>query len=116
MARTTPLTIYRGEDITLNFTQYTTDTGSTAEDITGWTLSFTVAREANSTTKLLTKSCSLVVAASGTFRATVDDTDTDSIAPGRYYWDVWRTDAGFERLLGSGSFNILGNARIPPSA
>lgn len=113
MARTANLSIYRGEDITLNFTAYTTDTGSTAEDITGWTLSFTVSRSRNSSDKLLTKACSIVIAASGTFRAIIADTDTDNIAPGAYFWDVWRTDAGYERLLGSGTFNILGNARIP---
>ena len=114
MARTTNIAIYRGEDITLNFTAYTTDAGSTAEDITGWTLYFTVAQSRNSTAKVISPvACSIVTAASGTFRAIIADTDTDNIAPGAYFWDVWRTDAGYERLLGSGTFNIIGNARIP---
>lgn len=116
MARTTALSIYRGEDITLNFTQYTTDTGSTAEDITGWTLVFNVAREENSATKLITKSGTILVAASGTFRVTLLAADTADIQPARYYWDVWRTDSGYARLLGEGAFNITASARLPPAA
>jgi len=116
MARKSSISIYRGEDFTQPFVAYTTDTGSTAENITGWTLLFSVARSRNSTDKLISAACSITVAASGTFSVTIADTITDDIAPGAYFWDVWRTDAGFERLLGSGSFNILGNARIPPSA
>lgn len=116
MARTSPITMFRGEDIVLNGTVYTTDTGSTAENISGWALSFSVAEARNSTVKLITKAGSIVSAAAGTFTVTIDDTDTDSIAPGTYFWDVWRTDSGSERLLGKGAFTIEGNARIPPSA
>ena len=113
MARTTAISIFRGEDITLNFTAYTTDTGTTAEDITGLTIYFTVARKKDSKDKLISKACSLVVAASGTYKAVIDDTDTDDLETGVYYWDTWRTNDGYERLLGSGSFTITGNARIP---
>lgn len=113
MARSTNIVVFRGEDVILNFTAYTTDTGTTAENITGWTLYFTVARKRNSTDKLLSIACVLLVAASGTFKATIADTDLDGLEPGIYFWDVWRTDAGSERCLGYGSFKIEGNARIP---
>lgn len=113
MARTANLSIFRGEDATINFTAYTTDTGSTPQDITGWTLAFTVARKRNSTDKLLTVACSILVAASGTFKAVLADTLTDGLEPGIYFWDVWRTDSDNERCLGYGSFRIESNARIP---
>lgn len=117
MARSTPISIYRGEDVPIDFTAYTTDGGATAEDITGWTLEFTVSDVRNSTAaKLITKACSITVAASGTFRASLTDTETDNLQPGTYAWDVWRTDAGFERLLGEGAFVVKGNSRIPPAA
>lgn len=116
MARTQNLEVFRGEDITLSGTIYTTDTGSTPEDITGWTLVLTVAEARNSTAKLLTKSGVLVTPASGTFSVTIADTELDDIPPGSYFWDLWRTDAGYERVLISGAFNLKGNARIPPSA
>lgn len=115
MARKSLIGIFRGEDVTLNFTAYTTDTGSTAQNITGWTIVFTVAEVSNSTSKLITASGSITVAASGTFSVSIADTDTDNIAPGTYFWDVWRTDAGLERCLGYGAFRIQGNARIPPA-
>jgi len=105
MARSTPISINRGEDITLNFTAYTTDTGTTPEDITGWTLVFTVAEASNSATKLITKTCSIASAVAGTFTATLLSADTN-IAPGRYWADVYRTNAGYVRCLYTGPFNI----------
>jgi hypothetical protein len=113
MARTSSITIFRGEDISLAFTTYTTDTGTTAENISNWTLAFSVAESRNSTSKLITAAGSITAAASGTFSVTLAATDTDNIAPGSYFWDVWRTDAGSERLLGKGTFTIEGTARIP---
>lgn len=105
MARTANLSIFRGEDSTINFTAYTTDTGSTPQDITGWTLVFTVSEAPNSATKLIQKTCSHLVDASGTFKATITPTDTN-IQPGIYAWDVYRTDSDNVRCLGSGFFKI----------
>lgn len=104
--------IFRGEDVRLDFTAYTTDTGSTPQDITGWTLIFTVAEQANSTSKLITKTCTHVVDANGTFYASLASADTD-IAPGRYWCDVYRTDTGYLRCLGSGPFTLEGVAYKP---
>jgi len=113
MARTQDVTIYRGEAISFPGTIYTTDTGSTPEDITGWTLAMTVADDNNpSTTKRITKACTLTVAASGTFAAAVTSAETN-LEPGTYYYDVTRTDSGYVRTLVSGKFIVLGVPRLP---
>ena len=111
--------IRRGESITITHTQYTEDTtvqSTTPEDITGWTLEFTVSEAKNSTTKLIgPKAMTLVTPASGV--ATVAITAAESnIDPGTYWCDVWRRDAGYERCLAEGPCPIKGNARIPTSA
>ena len=113
MAETQNLTMDRGDDITLEGTIYTTSAHTAAQDITGWTLLFTLAKRRNSTVKLISKAGSIVTAASGTFTVAIDDIDTDDIEPGTYFWDVARTNAGYERTLVKGTFTIEGNARIP---
>lgn len=116
MARTQHLRIDRGEDLSLPCTIYTTDTGTTPEDITGWTFLFSISKFRNSPDKLIAKAGVIVTAASGTLTVAIDDTDTDNIEPGAYYWDLARTNAGYERTLVKGTFTIEGNARIPPAA
>jgi hypothetical protein len=115
MATVTDIPIGRGEDITLNFTVWTNPpTNTIAQDITGWTLiTFTVAADGNVTPKLITKSCTILVAASGTFKAVLLAADSEVLSPGAYVWDVWRMDSGFKRLLGYGTFRVLGIARLP---
>lgn len=109
MATETAISMFRGEDKPITFTV------TPAEDITGWSLTFTVARRADSTTKLLTKSCTLVTPASGIFKATLVPADTAGIAPGAYFWDVTRTNTGSVTVVGYGAFSILGGARLPPA-
>lgn len=113
MARSANVSVFRGEDPTISFTTYTTDTGTTPQNISGWTILLTVAKKRNSTDKLLSKAGSIVSESDGTFTVTIEDTDLDPIEPGTYFWDVWRTDAGSERCLGYGQFQVVGNARIP---
>lgn len=92
MARTQNITIDRGEDVVLNVTIYTTDEGTTPQDITGWTLQFNLTKTRDNPTKLVTKAGTLVTPASGTARLAIDDTDTDGLASGGYYYDIARTD------------------------
>jgi hypothetical protein len=92
--------VYRAEYPVIRFTL------TTGEDISAWTLQFTVAAALNSPTKVLEKACVVTSGPLGTFTCTLTDVETD-IAPGNYYFDVWRTDAGFEELLGEGRFTIL---------
>lgn len=102
------ITIYRGEAPVLNFTMSPVPDGG----IAGWTLEFTVAKKANSVTKMLSATPTIVSGVAGTFKATLTSTQTD-IAPGAYWFDVWRTDAGLEEVIAAGEFVIVGVARIP---
>ena len=100
--------VYRGEDVTLSFTM------TPAEDISGWTIAFTIAKSPNSPKKLISKECVLVTPASGTFKVDLLSTETD-LPPAVYAWDAWRTTAGSKRFLAGGLFSILPSARLPPA-
>lgn len=107
MAITTDLQIYRGESRSLFFVV------SPVTDITDWTLEFNLSRSKNSTTQVLTKSCTILDAPSGTFRCDLTSDETEALLVGNYFWDVWRTDAGYHRVAGIGKFTIIANVRIP---
>ena len=102
------ITIYRGEAPVLNFTMAPVPVGG----IAGWTLLFTVAKQRNSTTKLITVTPVLISGPLGTFRATLTPAMVD-ITPDTYFFDVWRMDSGYEEVIASGPFVISGDARLP---
>lgn len=113
MARNTDITVFRGEDLSLSFTAYTNDTGSTPENISGWTIVFTVADDNNpSATKRIQVTCTITVAANGTHAAAITAAQLN-LEPGTYYWDSTRTDSGSVRVLGYGKFIVLGVPRLP---
>jgi hypothetical protein len=97
--------IYRGEDITLNFTM------SPLTDITGWTMSF---RLAQGTTTMLTVSATITTAAAGTFAVALTAAQTSTLsASSQYTYDVWRTDSGSAAALSVGMVTVLGSVRVP---
>jgi hypothetical protein len=100
------IVVYRGETATLNFAL------STGEDITGWTLVFTVARNRDMVAKLFQLSASVVDGEAGTFTVALTPTHTN-LLPDDYAWDVWRTNTGYEQVLAIGAFVVSGNVRIP---
>lgn len=105
MAGTDAITVYRGEDIQLDFTM------SPVENITGWTLLFTVEGSSHAT-KLISKAGVIVSGAAGTFKVTLTATETD-IRAGVYQYDFWRTDSGSNRALAVGTFTVSDVARHP---
>ena len=110
--------IRRGETVTITHTQYTEDTATvestTPENITGWTMVFTVSRAKDSTNKLVgPKAMTLVTPASGIASVSLTAAETGNLEPGTYYCDVWRTDSGYERCVSEGAFPVKGNARSP---
>jgi hypothetical protein len=108
MATNTALEMAVGEDVTLALTM------SPIVDISGWTITFTVARDVNTPSpKLITKTASIVSGPAGTFSVAMQAVDTSAIVPGVYQWDAWRTDTGSNRRLGYGTFTLLATARIP---
>lgn len=100
------VTIYRGEPVQLNFAL------DTPADISGWTLAFTLARAKNGATKLLTQTPEIVDVEVGSFKVLIGSEDTD-LEPESYWWDVWRTDEGNERLIAIGSLTIQPDVRLP---
>lgn len=102
------------EDVTLPFTIYKSN-NATLEDITGWTLSFIV-KDVPGGSAVLTKTTSsgiaLTTPASGLATVTVADTDTVSITPGKYQYELKRTNAGFEKVLAKGTVELLPSLHV----
>lgn len=103
---------FTGEDKSLQFTIYQSD-GSTAQDITGWSLSWMVkkrktdADNAALVTKTTADGIALTTPASGICTVTVEDTDITALVGGTlYYHELKRTDAGYETVLSYGTFTL----------
>ena len=99
-------TVYRGEDVTLNFTM------DPVIDIAGWTLKFTAVKAVGQSTKAIDADGAVVSGPAGTFRVQLPKLKTN-IEPRAYVYDVWRTDPGNERLLALGTVTVAGVARNP---
>lgn len=112
---------YLGEDKSLRITVYTStataDTieagTATAENITGWALSWMLKRKLSDAdvdaalTKTTVSGIALTTPASGLCTVTVADTDTDALSPGTYVHELKRTDAGNEAVLVQGTVELL---------
>ena len=101
------LSLYRGADSEFTFTL------DPVVDITGWTLVFTIARDKNTTTKLFSVVCTHVDEPGGVYKAVMPAADAAVLQTGNFWYDVWRTDAGFESIQNLGRIRNLGNVRIP---
>lgn len=89
-------------------------------DITTWAISFMVKsypQDADGSA-VITKTTSSGITINGTFNVnpstntqqatvTIADTDTSSLAPGTYYWEMKRTDNGNETVLAYGKLELL---------
>jgi hypothetical protein len=99
---------FTGEDKSLVFTVNQSD-GSTAQDITGWSLSWMLKRAVADAdadaliTKTTGSGIALTTPASGICTVTIDDTDTDSLEPGTFRHELKRTGAGVETILSYGT-------------
>lgn len=100
------IAVYVGEAVTLNFTM------APVESIAGWTLLFTVTRAQGSSTKVIEQAGEIVSAVAGTFRFQLM-TEQNAVLPAAYHYDVWRTDAGNERLLALGTYTVANESRLP---
>jgi len=100
------ITIYRGEGPTISFSM------SPKKDITGWVISFTVSESYNNPVKLFQITATITSGPLGKFDVILTPTQTN-IVPGTYVYDVWRVLPGFDRILGTGPFEIQADARFP---
>jgi hypothetical protein len=99
MSVTSQLTFFRGEDIALDFTQTPT------EDVTGWTIAFTVKDVLGGTTQF-SKTATIVDGPRGRWRIGIASADTSGLAVGRYVWDARRTDSGNKATLADGFLDL----------
>lgn len=96
MAGSDLIEIYKGEDVVLPFTM------DPVADVTGWTVVLTVKGEGFT----ISKTATVTDGPGGEFEFTLTDDDTDLLPTGQYRYDVWRTDAGAERVIAIGFFVV----------
>lgn len=96
--------VYRGEDVSLDFTA-TTDT-----DITDWAITFTLRLPGASPTLTLTTSggeVTLTDEDAGELSVALTRAQTAALTSRQYRWDLWRTDTGSYRRLAGGDYLSL---------
>lgn len=108
MGVTTNLYCPRGQAI--NFTA----TASTPTNVTNWNFAFTVRSSVGGQVLMQATSgngISITDAVNGVLAIALTAVQT-LWPPAAYFWDLWRTDAGFEDQLASGQFTLTGSYRV----
>lgn len=101
----------KGEDVQINWTVQTSETDSTAKNITGWTLEMIIKRKASTSgASEVTTDTQLATPASGTATTTIASADTQAL-DGDYVYDLWRTDSGARTCLSSGTISFIDSPR-----
>lgn len=119
MAKATNLKLFIGTDFTFNFTVLNA-AETEAQDVSAWAVSWMLKSDPNisDASASVTKTSGSGISVSGTWNATpasstqrlvvvLEDTDTSSLTPGTYYWELKRTDAGSETVLGYGLLSLV---------
>lgn len=118
MSKETNVELFLGVDHQFEFTIL--NAGETAAiDVATWTLSWMLKRRWSDAdaAKLLQKTSGSGITITGTFNATpgtntqrvvvtIADEDTDALAQGKRYYELKRTDAGFETILAYGALTL----------
>lgn len=85
--------------------------GVTPENITGWTMQFTVHAYGDPNVVYITKTVGSGITISngpaGELTVTIDDDDVDDMVPGGYEYRLERTTAGSEFIIGRGMYTLL---------
>ena len=103
MASDDPIDVYRGESRALLFAM------TPPSSIAGWTILLTVKRGG---TVYISEPAIIMDAGAGTFRFDLTAVDTAGLPVGNYQYDVWRMDAGQERVMAVGLFAVSDVARL----
>lgn len=100
-----------GEDKQYQDTIYQAD-GSTAENITGWSVTFDMHAYDDPDNVYFTKTVGagivLTTPASGVLTITVDRADTVDLPPGQYAYTIYRTNSGANVVVTYGMFTLVG--------
>lgn len=101
--------LFVGEDKTITMVVYQSD-GTTAQNITGWTIVLDIRKKDTTGTALLSKTATLVTPASGICSFALSDDDlAASVFPGDDWtgrYSIKRTDTGVETILRYGDVTI----------
>lgn len=119
MAKSTDAELFIGVDHQYPFT-ILNEAETAAIDITGWTLSWMVKRRLShdDADAVITKTTVAGISIAGTYDAdpdtntqkatvTVEDGDTDGLSAGEYFYELKRTDSGFETILAYGGLTLV---------
>ena len=100
------IAVGRGEDITLHVKM------DPVKDITGWVISFTIAKAFNVLPKLIQVTAIATNAPAGEYDIILTSTQLN-INPDKYAYDIFRVNPGNLRLLRFGNFIIMPDAKFP---
>jgi hypothetical protein len=94
----------RGEAVAPTFTPDAVP----ASGIAGWTIVWYAwyQGDAFATATEITRAASITDPTAGTFTVTLTSADTKALTAGLWGWEAWRTDAGSERHLAYGTFEL----------
>ncbi len=120
MAKETSDDLFLSTDLTRTY-HIKNEAEDTSINITGWALSWMVKRyksDADAAAILTKTTGGSHIAIAGTFNATpannlqratltLVDTDTATLYPGLYHWELKRTDDGFETVLAYGKMVFI---------
>jgi hypothetical protein len=112
-AQAQTIAYYVGEDKEVTFTM------SPVEDITGWSITFTMRAVFNVLPVLIQKTVGVGITIlngpAGVFRVQLLSADTVGLEPGTYLYDVQRTDvSNYTELVGPSNFTLLQAVRNIP--
>ena len=85
------------------------DANGSAQNMTGWTVTFNLYSTKSTGSALLTKTAALSNGDGTNDRATITvaDTDTEPLPAGTYIYELVRSDAGSEQVLAYGTAILL---------
>lgn len=105
--------LFAGEDKTLSYEVFAAGSTTTMENVTGFTLQWTLKRGEVTLTKTTTSGITITgvydsARATNTQRVVVAiaDTDTENFTAGRYSMALKRLDAGLEAVLSHGTVDL----------
>lgn len=82
------------------------------EDISTWSIVFTMRRNQEDSVAVLSKACGILDGPNGTFTLTLTKAET-TLPAGTYYYDVQRDNVGGEDVLSIGTFTIIQEVKTP---
>lgn len=108
MSRLSPITLldywFAGEDQGIDWPVYAPD-DKTLVNISGWTIEFRMSLGKGGTS-MLTKAASIPDPTAGLCRVFFSETDTAALAPRKYFYELWRLNAGFHQVIAHGDAHL----------